>query len=462
VAGDLHRDEPITDRVTDQRRPSTPWSERLFRWPWIAAFFLAAFLLRMALSVRYYWDEDARQIYLLGLKWFTTGAWPYFGPDVVYTQSQIPGALQGILVGGPLFLAPIPEAPLVLVNLLSMGALGLLAWYVCRRLPGLPVWIVWSWIFLAPWALFRTVRTMNPDYVLFGAVLVWIGVFETAPALRRRILPQALAAAMMGFGLLWIMQLHLSWPVLVPVLAWALGRAVWVQGRQAWPVLAGFVAGATLPAALLVPTFAVHGLSQGLGGTEGNVVTLSGNVVTVFLSVVGRFVSFASYELPYWTGGGTFGRWEFYRHLPWAIPAGAVLLVMSFLQPAVLIIEGFRTKPHAEWPTVRALALAVVIIVSLAFLFSVKGPSSHAFYLAFPLAVIYSMYVWEPYLTRVRWRRVAAVTILAAGLMSVAHLFEHHPSRSFAVDRDAVARAIAAKDYRMLGERRSTVWGCCY
>ena len=75
-------------------------------------FFAAAFLLRLAFSLTTdFWIEDMRQIFLIGLRFYTTGEWPFFGPDVVYTQTRIPGALQGLLVGGPLFLVAQPEAP---------------------------------------------------------------------------------------------------------------------------------------------------------------------------------------------------------------------------------------------------------------------------------------------------------------------------------------------------------------
>ena len=50
-----------------------------------------------------FWSEDERQTYLIGLGAFARGAWPYFGPDVVWTQSRIPGALEGLLIAGPLY-----------------------------------------------------------------------------------------------------------------------------------------------------------------------------------------------------------------------------------------------------------------------------------------------------------------------------------------------------------------------
>src|SRR5262249_48794925 len=93
----------------------------------IVAFF--AFRLLYGLSSDLFF-EDETQIYLMGLRYYATGAWPHFGPDVVWTKSEIPGALQSLLIGIPFKLAPYPEAPYVLLNLLSLAALAAFAWYI--------------------------------------------------------------------------------------------------------------------------------------------------------------------------------------------------------------------------------------------------------------------------------------------------------------------------------------------
>src|SRR6267143_5703125 len=91
---------------------------------------LLAFLFRLFFGLcSQFRDSDTKQIYLLGLKFYTTWAWPYFGPDVVWGKIQIPCALQALLVGAPFFVLPIPEAPYILLNVLSFAALCLLAWY---------------------------------------------------------------------------------------------------------------------------------------------------------------------------------------------------------------------------------------------------------------------------------------------------------------------------------------------
>ena len=60
----------------------------LFTIGLILAFF---FRLAFGLCLDFWNGDDEKQIYLLGLKYFGTGEWPYFGPDVTGTI-QIPGA----------------------------------------------------------------------------------------------------------------------------------------------------------------------------------------------------------------------------------------------------------------------------------------------------------------------------------------------------------------------------------
>ena len=55
-----------------------------------------AYRLGFGLCSEFWTSRDNHQIYLLGLKSYTTRMWPYFGPDVTATI-QIPGALQGLL-----------------------------------------------------------------------------------------------------------------------------------------------------------------------------------------------------------------------------------------------------------------------------------------------------------------------------------------------------------------------------
>ena len=71
----------------------------------IALIGLFAFRLFFGLASDLF-SEDYTQVFLLGLGYYATGVWPYFGPDVTWTSSEIPGALQSLLVGVPFHIAP--------------------------------------------------------------------------------------------------------------------------------------------------------------------------------------------------------------------------------------------------------------------------------------------------------------------------------------------------------------------
>ena len=167
-----------TGAAAHETEGATPGARR-----WLfAALLVAAFLFRLGFGLcGQFQDSDTKQVYLLGLKFYATGAWPYFGPDVVWGEIQIPGALQALLVGLPFRLLPLAEAPYLLLNLLSFASLCLFAWYCCRRLPSLPRWFVWGWLLTSPWTLNLSTVVYNPSYVLPGGLLGKIGQLAGEP-----------------------------------------------------------------------------------------------------------------------------------------------------------------------------------------------------------------------------------------------------------------------------------------
>src|SRR3954468_7591566 len=112
-----HRFESYSAHHSTVNPSTTSW-RRIATW---TVALVAIFACRLAYGLtRELFFEDQTQIFLMGLRYYTTGAWPYFGPDVVWTKSEIPGALQALLVGLPFHILAVPEAPYVVVNLLSM------------------------------------------------------------------------------------------------------------------------------------------------------------------------------------------------------------------------------------------------------------------------------------------------------------------------------------------------------
>ena len=97
--------------------------------------------------------------------------------------------MQGLLVGVPLFVAREPEAPLILLNLLSFAGLVLFGRYLTARFPVVPAWITYAWLLTCPWTLNFSTHVYNPSYLLFLGCLFFVGFFELMPSLSGNLLP---------------------------------------------------------------------------------------------------------------------------------------------------------------------------------------------------------------------------------------------------------------------------------
>jgi hypothetical protein len=313
---------------------------------------------------------------------------------------------------------------------------------------------VWGWLLTSPWTLNLSTVIYNPSYVLAGGVLFFVGALELYPCTRRGLVPARLANAMAGFGLCWVMQLHMSWVVLVPYALAALGFQFKEGVRRGLSALLYFAAGAAPVAALLVPTYLKYGLSAGSGGTAG-AVTFNAENVTALWGIVNRTLSFASFEVARFVGGHTRERVEFLREEMWLAPLALLLFAVGVAQVAALLGSWFlREHTQADWRAVKYLVLFNVALLYLCFLFSLKPPQSNHLYVTLPLPVLYAFYCWERLLARPLWRKVAAA-VLVCGLLFHAGVALHNlPRVSLYVDRDAAQRALDARDYRILGERR--------
>jgi hypothetical protein len=414
---------------------------------------LFAFRLLFGLSSEFFF-EDETQIYLMGLRHYATGAWPYFGADVVWTRSVIPGALQALLVGVPLRLVPVPEAPYVLLNLLSMAALAAFAWYITERVPRLPKWLVWGWLMTLPWTLEYSTHIINPSYLLAPALVFFLGFFESMPVFRLGRIAQPIAFFMMGAAVGWVLQIHMSWPLLLPYagIAWLSG---WRRGARALVLDAvGFAAGFLLLSALLVPTFVVYGLSGGTGGTLKN---LRPHVVNPWVAVetLARLFSFASLEIWRFIATDDGKRIMFLlRHL-WLGPLAVAVWLAGLWQPFWMLREWFRRQsPFAEWRPLKWLVAATVVLVYASYWFVLEPAQAHAFYVVAPVAFVFAAYCWT-FVDSKRWRRIAAAILAANVAFHAGQAWIQAPQKSLYRNREVIAAAIREKQPEMFGHRRA-------
>jgi hypothetical protein len=362
--------------------------------------------------------------------------------------------LQGLLTGLPFYLWPVPEAPFILLNLLSTASLCLLAHYINKRIPGIPAWFVWIWILTCPWAMNFSTHIVNPSYVLPAAIVFFIAFMESVPALRAGYLRHRITFFLMGISLLWIFQLHLSWVLLLPFIIFSLFVTLRKGWKEAGISALLFLAGSLLGGVTLIPTLIKYGLAAGSGGTASNIILNWKNLGDIF-TVLTRYLSFASFEVPRFIGGHTSGRLEFLQRYIWASPFIVFVFIMGLVQPVWMVIAAFLRNGLQGFKATRLLAALAFLLTWISFLFSVKDPSSHTFYVMFPVIMIYSFYCWKPLLER-RWVRALAAAMLFSGLVFHSVLmYDKFHKESMYTNRSIPLKALQEKNYHIFGERNS-------
>ncbi len=435
-----------------------PFNFRSWKW---AAFLLAAFGFRVLFGLYcppILVAEDEIQTYAIGLKCYTTHTWPYFGPDVqgmdTDFKTQIPGALEALLIAVPLKAWPVPESPYLFLNLLSFLALSLLAWYCWKRLPVLSPWFVFTWIYIAPWTLHYSTQIINPSYLVFGCVLFFLGFLETVPSFSSRIFPVWFSNFLMGFGLFWAMQLHMSWVLLAP---FVLASLVMQIKAGTFKTACGMMALGALPMlALLAPTYLRYGfrLTQDIQGVVSGV---NWRNIAALPEVAARVLSFASFEMSRFLGLTLQIRVDYLLNNAWLLLPGAFLWIAGICQPLLMVVlAATRRDSRSDWKAVRLLAGAAVLLVWASFWFTGKDPRSHTYYLVFPLVFVFSFYCWSFLASRPFWRKTAWVFLAAGIFFQAGYAMKTAQDRTsvYSQTKESIARAIQAGDYRLLAERR--------
>ena len=419
---------------------------------------LFLFLFRLVYGLfAEFWFEDELQIYLIGLKSYTTGTWPFFGPDVVYTETQIPGALQALLISVPLKILAIPESPTLFLNILSFISLLYFAYYIHKRIPTIPFWLSTSWIMFLSWSMDYGTRVVNPSYVLVFSIPFFIALFELLPIYSAPLFSKKIAYLLLGICPGFIMQLHMSYVLLLPLIGIVLfldfRSTSDTSSRKIHYLLLLF--GILIGISTLLPTYLFAGNWK---STSSNIVFNVANFKNI-LTILLRYLSFASFEVPYILGGSTVQRLAVIRYSIWVVPFVLYLLVFGFLLVGSFIYVYFKNKAQGPWLIIKRLALFMYILIFLSFFFSIKGPSSHTFFLVFPVIVFYSFYCHAYLLEKFTlWKKLMYGALFSCIFFYAAIANYNFTYKSMYKNRSQVEKAITHKDYKILGTRRSEAW----
>jgi hypothetical protein len=334
-----------------------------------------------------------------------------------------------------------------------MGALALFAWYLCARLPELPRWLVWGWLFTLPWTLELSTRIINPSYILPASVIFFVGFMEAWPSLRIGRVPVPLAHAGMGAALGWVMQVHMSWPLLLPFIA----AAFFARAREGWRssglAAAAFGGGFALTGAFILPTW----LTYGNGGTGQNVSIHWREPVSTVIKALARLLAFSSYEINRFLGTDRSKRIVFLQDHWWLIPPVLFVWLVGLVHPIWMTLTAVRrTRTHADWPSVRALFVVTVLLVSASFFFTVAWAQSTALYVVAPVSFVYAAYCWT-FIDSPRARQLAAVVLSVNLMVQVSLALIRFSGPSIYMDRPLLTQAIAERTPGRFANRRP--WG---
>ncbi len=324
----------------------------------------------------------------------------------------------------------------------------------------MPSVLIWAWLLTAPWTLDESTYVYNPSYVLTGANLFFIGALETYPTTRRGLLSLPLANFMMGFGLLWVMQFHMSYAILLPyaVVSLVVQLRDTTTGRA--KLLLAFAAGAGVIGVFLLPTCLRFGWNVVATETAAMIQSNPQNLSLHWrhsFDILARFLSFATYETAGFVGGNVQERLRFLADFFWLAPVILLVTAAGIAQViAMMWMALFTQKPGVpEWRAMRLLFAATILLLCASFVFCRKVPRSHTFYVTFPVAMLFSLYCWNEFLQRRAGQTVAAVLIALGIIFQVTFAIHKSTKHPWARDRLEIARALNGADYQNYAARRS-------
>lgn len=429
---------------------------------YLVVLIIALCALRIAYGVvSEFWAEDEQQIYLIGLKSFTTDTWPYYGPDVVYTKTQIPGALQGLLVSAAFYILPIPEAPAIFLSLLSLAVLSYFANYLCKRFSDFSKWVIWVITLTTPWMMQFSTRVVNPSYVILFSIPFFLCFIEVMDFYKDSLIKKGISFFVFGLAITCIMQIHLSWVLLLPFTGFAFLHVLKNELKSLVKYGLYFLVGATLGISTLIPTL-LNPDDAGAGKVDSNIVFQVNNFENA-VPILTKLLSFAAYEVPYMLGSDTEQRLQVVKNHWWMVPFTIYLYIFGIAQVGFFIIAFFQKNDDSSWKKIRWTMVGSYILLFCSFFFSIKGPSPHTFIILFPLAFIYSFYCYKWLFAKNKiWAQLFIAAVVSGVFFQIGLGVESYQRKSVYLNRAKAQEAIDKKDYKILGLRRSDHWGYGY
>jgi hypothetical protein len=362
---------------------------------------LLSLALRMGLSWFSDFGDDSVRLYDQALDFYLFGEIAKEGAKVVYSDTALPGSLQSLLTGIPLWFSsgmPIGVAlSLAILNWLAM----ILTYFILQSLfLNIPMNFLAPWILFSPWSLIH-VPIWNPSYLPFLFVLFWLAL------LKIELKPKDfLSSFSIGLIFILILQLHLSF-ILLPLFLFLF----FLLKRIELPSVKGALLGVTLGTITLIP-FLKNKLmiptdAEKVGSFFFRNIVFRGEIFQDFGIIFSRLLSFPTAEVSRFVGSrrGYSGVLGHLQENLFFIPIFLVAISFSIW----LLWKGLRfywnknrwkaifKRGQSDEPMagMDAWLLTLPFLLTLLFSFSIKAPSAHTFWIIFPLSFYPALRVLE-------------------------------------------------------------------
>jgi len=423
-------------------------------YPLITLLVFTLLIFRIMLGIwTNFAHEDYIQIYLLGLENAYSGLWSYWGPEIVWSQTRLPGAMQGLLAGLPLRVTGSAYAPIIFSNLISAAGLILMAFYSKKRFPRLSIEFLLILFLLLPFCLFNGTVLLNTAYLILSGAVLFIAVAELFLYREELIFKDPSYYFLgMGMALLFTYQLHLTWVMFLPFI-FVLLYFEWKRKEISLGKLLLYLGlGMMLTGVTLIPTIWTYA-SEMFMNSEGNLTFQPERFGRIF-DLLARYFSMAIFDITqdFDVIDLAMKKSLLVKSLVW------VLKAVSILHFILLALYLFRLRKSTVVQKTLLLFLLTLIMSLCLFVLGNKHLSARTYILLYPIPVWLSLYVYQE-LFQYDWVKKTVLTCLglvfltftSIGLMNRGDIY------SFEYKIDDIEKAMQERNPGAFSERRATL-----
>lgn len=419
----------------------------------ILALIFSLLILRIFVGIQINFSHvDYEQIYLIGLEFAFNDSWSYWGPDVVWSKTRLPGAMQGFLAGIPLKIYHHPYSPIIFSNIISFLGLIILAFYSKLRFPKLSIYFLISLFSLLPFTLINGVVLLNTSYLIFSGTLLFIAVIELFCYREKMKLHPLLCYFIIGFSLMFTYQLHLTWVMFLPFIM-VLFILEWSRNKKGFLKNIGvFLLGCLFTSLTVFPTFLNYG-SEIMNGSGGNLKLDLFRIFDLFDFMI-RFLGTATIDILQSLG--------FITLFSDSGLVGSILLifvkVIAIIQFIGICISLYFVEKTAEFKKTILLFLLASLMSTILFMLSNKHLQIRTYILLFPIPIWLSLFSYS-YLSNFNFgKKVIFLPILVTFITTIGIGYSNYDNKySFNSVEKNINNAIDKQDPNQFAKRRKTL-----